>query len=1064
MSAILSIIFQKASSVGGRIVSDIPRIAAGSIRIAATRSQSTVSSTSQRGNYLVQLVARGGAFAWGLLIFALGVLFWFLRIVLARVLPAFLKNVVDDWEENRRVDYVERRERFINSIRNRFRFQIIYVPILVFFGFFEFIFQFVGVVLYAFIVKWFKDFFIDRFILVFTMIVIMGIFFYIRTHLPGATSLYQETAIAGLETVNTASSIGNAAISANQIMMPLNNFMVSATVSILIQIEEGARVVLGLNGAEQGENVPRRMLWEDDRSAGEKFLELIINLIISFGYFFLQFILIVIKLFFLIIAPVLPALLAILEFFLYRLSCIMAGQFCGLLEILDAVVNLILGPFTFLFGRIDIACGANQLTGVRCDCAGWLWSFDAPGIYRKLEPCGVADPRYSVGEYESEPARRLLSSSPLVNMMVSCYKNEDGDYVEEIGRTTSISKTSDIYQACSVARRAFHPYTHAQDMYRFDTHDCITHCVTGVALISCDTMYNHTVSILGSCNGEALDEDEAKRRLAFLRVDLTMLSPPPRAKRRMQEETGALTRLERVERWKAYFPLHFSVQGIGECDLSSTGGFYELLDALICVTSKSFKSNANWKPWETTNQDGFRALQGMFEYGSHRARIAKHERSVKDVSDLYESSDAIEVSPAHVSRWDAIQRRSARRRIARRNLQGLVLPEEDEITFTPSASPTEFDDPNTEPVDPNDPVPCIGRILCPDQVTCVVDSKYCKPPAQGSPVIMYSYYMQQISSGLNSFDVYKFVAQMKKCYENRPFSRSPYNPRYVFQSYADKLRDRTVKFCPGEFAPTDLQLGTLSYKPSEDVSTFCTGSANFEGCRCPDFWDTRGTSTQYANVSTDWLYVCLNGFKWFLYVIWLMLNAIAGFVDSVLESAGLPNFTKSSTSAYGLTDAEFTKCVILHTGDAAALVIFLLLLWTLLKAAEYVVDWFMNWWNAGLEIACVPNPESAIWKLNRRTKYDKMLDEVKGKYRDIKENKLRSQKFNIEFSKREYKAALRLKRYLMKRKDDSENELQIESRYVQLPRKKELQEVKNYMEFDFNPYPKFSKGGERDDI
>ena len=92
----------------------------------------------------------------------------------------------------------------------------------------------------------------------------------------------------------------------------------------------------------------------------------------------------------------------------------------------------------------------------------------------------------------------------------------------------------------------------------------------------------------------------------------------------------------------------------------------------------------------------------------------------------------------------------------------------------------------SDPVNPNDAVPCMGRIMCPDQLTCVTDAKYCTRPTEWGPIVTVSYYAQQFSNGLRNFDMYREIARAKKCYKERPFSRSPYNPRFVFQSMQQK--------------------------------------------------------------------------------------------------------------------------------------------------------------------------------------------------------------------------------------------------------------------------------------
>lgn len=957
----------KGLGVAGDILRYLPstvyrKVAGGAGKTGAA----SIKGSSQRANLLTKGISALGSYAWAVFTFFVVFAFWVTKTVLGRILPSVLKSFTDDLYENRLQYYRERRAELLKRL---------YFPVRQLFLFLEFLYQIVSVTLYAYVVLWLK-FLVDHFVVVFLLVVVALGMLTFRAHLPSATSAYQESAVAGLETANAASSVGNAALSANAIVTPLNNFLVYSTVSMLIHIEAGASHVLGLDKGEgeqgaqdtlrrmlqaEGEGAGRRELQTDDRSAAEKFLETVINIVVIVMSFFLQFILILIDVFFFFIYPILQPFIGVLIFLLRRVACIFAGQFCGFLEVLDAVVNLILAPLTFLIGKIPIACGANQLERVNCDCAGYFWDFGNPGIYRNLEPCGVPDPRYSAANFtEYEPGERRLGAT------IRCFRDENGDYVEEVPGAQSLGRTPDLLKACPTARRAFHPYAHAQDLHRFGTHECLTHCVLGVAVVSCDDDRNHTVSVLGSCaeEQERIDEAEARRRLAFLQVDMQKLVPyVPKAARRLQAEGPALSRAERLAELRARIPQRFSAPGVGDCDLSvPPSNMWELLDDLRCVLARETHGHPEaWAPWAG---GAGRGLHEVLDDAAHRLRKVKRAQELDDVREMYEPGD--QVSVVHIAQWESRRRLQDRRKLkARRKARRLqlVLPPDDE-TPAPSESPTAFDDPNTDPVNPADPVPCLGRYLCPDQVTCAVDPKYCAPPAQWSPVVAFSHYVQKFSSAVKSFDGYKVLGEAKRCYTER--TRSPYDASYVFLSYEQKLKDSTRQWCLGEIAPSDFRFGELQYKPNEDIQHWCSGSPNFQGCNCPDFYETRGNEVEYAGASSGFLYVLANGAKWFLYVIWLTLNAVADLFDHILRSAGLPSLSNASNSAYGLTDAEFAFCVFLHTGDAAASVLFLFLAYGLLKCTFYIFETLTTVWLDALERwLCMPNPNSDAERLHR---------------------------------------------------------------------------------------------------
>ena len=75
--------------------------------------------------------------------------------------------------------------------------------------------------------------------------------------------------------------------------------------------------------------------------------------------------------------------------FLRKMGCMFAGEFCGFMEVLDAVVNIIWTPLSFLVGPLPIACGANQLERINCECSGYLFSGDPAGT---RTPCTTARP------------------------------------------------------------------------------------------------------------------------------------------------------------------------------------------------------------------------------------------------------------------------------------------------------------------------------------------------------------------------------------------------------------------------------------------------------------------------------------------------------------------------------------------------------------------------------------------------------------------------------------------------------------------------------------------------
>lgn len=777
-------------------------------------------------------------------------------------------------------------------------------PISWVFGIVEFVLSLGVIVVYAFSILSLKNYY-KRIIAIFLLVVVGMAMFAFRTHLPGATSTYRETSIAGYESYNTAAKIGSNAIDVNQQLLQFNNVMMYSTVMTMIEVELGAKSVLGYDTGPEPQDkttdpTKRRALQDavhgEDKTNGERVFERIMSVITFVWTILMRITIIIINVFFKFIFRVMQLLFGVFEFLAMRLGCLLAGQACGGLEIIDTGVNLFFGWIPGL--SIDIACGEDRLKSVSCECRGNLLDYGYFGPFRRKEGCALPSASHA-GEYET--SRRSL---------IRCFIDEDGHYVEEYGGQ-SLHKTENVNSACPTAKRAFHPYTHAVDMERFQTHECLTHCVLGAAFMTCD---DTGATLLGSCDDHPMmDEGAAKSKLSFLNV--TMNFVPHRDKRRLTSSEQTADQETRVNDLKLAMPLKFSIPGYGDVNLGVVPtDMYQTFDMVRSMLIHQYRTGTAHKDRNLLVVEPIQ--NNIFSDVAHWIR--KHKRAYQSSPlDVYEPHEIVSFA-------DALRYRNAKRRS--RRLQ------ENVGVFT-------------EPINPEDSVPCLGKVLCPNQQTCAIEQKYCAPPVEWSPVVSYSYHVQRLGNAMSSFDVGREVMNMKRCYVDREKNpaQNPNTAVNVFRTPEQRLADDRIVYCPGETAPTDWRPQGVAYDPDADIQTVCSGSENFNGCRCPDFWGR--TEAVYAgNMDGDGLHILGNGLKFFAYLIWFILNSVARWMDSVLESANLPNFTTFASSNYGLTEHEFMFCVFLHTGDAALTLLFFIILYNLYSSTWFVIQWIEEYY------------------------------------------------------------------------------------------------------------------------
>lgn len=975
---------------------------------AASRTKANAETNNKKYEVIYKIVTTLGGYAASLGFFLFGLIASLvLRIIFNFLPPAWesaLDNVIAVWREN----YENKR----NRLSEDSWLYYISVPLLA-------LFDTIAVIFYAYVVLWLK-YLVSHFFLLFTMLSIGLIMYLLRTTMPVISTMYGDASTATVEGYNAGVSVVSTTIDVQQIFAPLSNVATYTTVMTLFAVEKGVREAMGYTDpglVDETENPisSRRQLSDSTTDV----VEVIVAILCQMSVAMMKVTIVLIDVFFKIIFPVFYYLLDAFIFVIQRLACFLAGWWCSILEVFDATLNLLLVPINMVIAvlgwhwEVNTACGDDVLADklrVPCECSGNFFDFSSPGMFKNLQVCG--------GSYDDpeQLVRRLLTETSVRGISVRCYQTDDGDYVEESG-DISLHRTSELSMACPTAKRSFHPYSHSVDMQRFDTHGCIHHCVMGVAYQSCDVM-NHTLTLLGSCDGSETTEGTAKEKISFLNVDLDKLKTKPERRPRSRKLDSSKTAAERISTLRSTIPQgKFYVTWLGECDLGRPPeDIFEVFDGMMCIFGFLSK-DTDISSWATSN--GRRQLateeDAKYENGgvlakaaerilldmSHWARQTKRASEVKDRRELYEPHDIVSISDIldHMKR----QKQSGRRSLA-------------EV--------------NKVQIDPDAPIGCMEPYIhtCPDLQFCVNDLKYCSEPTDWNMFTTFSYYAQAVGQSASGFDAQKELMEFRKCYEQREQEpkRNPYTFGNLFRDSQDIINDQSLIYCTGEIAPTNWRPTTTSYTPKSDLETFCTGSEEYNGCRCPDFYsDTQEDANDTRFVSNWLLRILFNGLKWFIYMILILANVVFNFFVEILDGVGW-DFSKLRSSSYGLSDNEFLVCVAIHTGDAAILVVVVILCIGLIKSTWFLIDYYEDYYfekRITQNFAKDPNASGSIIDRIQKSPLERMKFDYEIKWKPALVEK---RDVSIKYVASEQQAAERFRTWL-------ENEEKVSSDRIEMP-------------------------------
>jgi hypothetical protein len=725
----------------------------------------------------------------------------------------------------------------------------------------------------------------------------VGLFSYLLdTNIGMASEAYAQSVKLSVSATNLAFSVGNMAIAFSNGISPYTNAVAVSSMNIVVAIRNGANSDAGSDEAPPDPSeISRRALSSSEDTA--------VNVVQSFALFEViqnYLTLAVIKVYLVLILPIQDRLIGALVGIVMRMGCMAVGQWCTLIEIFssflaDLAVPFVWSIFGFFLGSPDatqnffrgLACDASRLPGVDCICAGNFFSGSA-GMFARLEPCN------------ENPGGNFTSTATSRRALVSCYQTFDGAFVEE-ANGMSVHRAENRSLGCPTARNAFDPYLHAHDMTKWDVHSCITHCVNDVMFSSCDDGFNHTVSVLGSCGNSSITHDQALAKLEFLGVDLSLAQPfvsaPEKLRRVLAEEKS---RQERVEELTMQNPV-FYVQGLGECDLSRPPtSIYEILDDLRCLTMGHIRfpviEDMHRRALESTpTKSSLFDAAHMLRKFRHLAKAAPHQ--ITDVSHYGLS---------------LLFMRNKKKSPSRRKLQS----------------------------SPDTPLPCIGRVWCPQLHICVSDQAECDMPfEQKSVLTTITYAAEQTERTVDNVDVERSLLDVLACYEGYstlPADQNPLAPVNIFTPMS-VLEDPDSKFvyCPGMIRPTSFRFERIEYDARASVQSLCTGSPAFTGCAC-NFFFQRSTEKWWKGVlSLEFFESLLNGVLWFFLTLYLASNAVVVGTYYVYASATgavrMPKWTRLPTDEY--TYGELWLCWGLHIHDAATLCMFIIFLTGLVVSA-----------------------------------------------------------------------------------------------------------------------------------
>ncbi len=558
-----------------------------------------------------------------------------------------------------------------------------------------------------------------------------------------------------------------------------------------------------------------------------------------------------------------------------KLYCAILGQYCTILEVLDALFLLLCKFFSFGLGcqgqvTVGVSCKGGMFPpGVTSSCRGNLFSINPPGLF------------------VNAPVQALHD-----RVLITC-DHYNGRFQEAVhGEVTS--STYNETTACPFSKRTFDPYQNTFNMDMLKVVDCYKACIYGVQYRVCGDgkrYYN------GSCfQHERIKKTEALRRVRRL---------APSGFFHTEDGSGGsskiLSRAEMIESIKT--PGRFNIKGMGDCDVTKPPqNIWDILIDGACVAS--YLHNKRTMEQQSSGATAGGGSYGLLEIMNNKVRRLLHDKENNQLDRVARLTGVMKPLSHVLKKTTAkVNHFKARRRalhdaytVHRRQLDSTCLP---------------------------------GWTLCLNKRQCYKTdpTSECRPVIQTSSFIdALTQYQDEFHHKLSEFELFSFLDGERKCYlrQREDPSIDPTNPDTFDLTCEQK---QLLLYCFPQsppscgYNPTYVQLNGQAF-----LDQACAN-----GCNCPFLDVTLAQVRTHGIFTTATVYHVYNG-ALCLYFLVFVLNPLVWIINAIFVSI-LPADVYGQWLAIDgdYTFDEWLWCFVAHLGSLGIMLVILFIAYSMWK-------------------------------------------------------------------------------------------------------------------------------------
>jgi hypothetical protein len=552
-----------------------------------------------------------------------------------------------------------------------------------------------------------------------------------------------------------------------------------------------------------------------------------------------------------------------------------------LTEILQALGNLIFDGLRALtggfinLGRVEgLACTAEQLHGVSCDCKGSFF-YSAGGMFEAL-----------------------LSSCTTRRSLIECRETYDGTFIEKIDNEIVHESLSES-RSCPHSKQAFDAFGNAKNnlIVRSNTYDINYHGIHMTSEYVGDDRRTHTLFAVNTTITK-----EMKRRLSNL--DTTRLQARNTGTTfDSKPESVAQSRDARADLLKDEYE-----DSKHHCNFGSSWSdiFHTAID-LECLMRSITSGKSILPEWTKADNRGGRSLVSEnIETASFALQMASHHKGRRLTEIIPDSIHKHQVTPLfgmymHMKRNSA---NSSSSRKSRRRLQIVDV--------------------------------CAPQFTCAGTQQCVDDLKLCSDPSEWGVSTFLTYTAQQFGNAFQDEGFDDSIINIQSCMKN--WKDHPSTDPYSYDVIVGGRTEGVVMCSPLinyiEWRPQEVIMDLDDDIIAACVSTTPFNGCN---CSPLFYAPPQASIQENAFISLDFELCLLNGFMWFrilLNFFGVPFTIFGALFYSIVSGTSMPNSVAHVFlfNPAGLTAGEIFFCWLLHIGDFLILALILLLSYFYIRA------------------------------------------------------------------------------------------------------------------------------------